>query len=187
MMALQNMLIWCTVLTQLLFGHSVGVDFVHKVESDNKADGFACSLSTSNTTIVIGASYFNNGRGSVIVDEGIRINPPQGLDFGRQVDVNQHFIVVSGSEPDSVYVYESHFPHNLRASLPIDGEVEDVVISEDSTIAVSCWDNHVVSIFEYDGHGMWHMGERFCIVFFFRQVLLGTRKSFFFNSSVNNL
>ena len=67
--------------------------------SDHQDDGFGYSLSTSYKKLVIGALWDNNGRGSVMVVDGVRINAPQGMFFGGCVDVNQQFIVVSGQRP----------------------------------------------------------------------------------------
>lgn len=57
-----------------------------------------------------------------------------------------------------MYVYEANSPHNLKALFPVDGEVRDVVISDDDTIVVSDLNNMLI-LYVYDGHSMWHMGE----------------------------
>ena len=147
------------LMTQLCVGDGVvEVEFIDKVVGDHKYDGFAVSLATSYGKLAIGAPWGNNERGSVMVDQGMRINGPrQGRAFGAEVDVNQHFIVVSGRY--SVYVHESNSPYNLKAKLPMDGFVRDAIISEDNTIAVSN-SNKVVVIFHYDGQHSWHVAEK---------------------------
>ena len=56
---------------------------------------------------------------------------------------------------------------NLLESL--DGWVWDLVISDDSTIAVSnmcdLCDSYMVILYVHDGHSMWHVGEKFFIHF----------------------
>lgn len=137
-MTSSSMWILCgTLIAHIFVGDSaVQIEYNKRVASDHKSDGFAMSLSTSNGKLVIGAPY-DNHCGSVTVEDGVRINgPPQGISFGMHVVGNQQFIVVSGSAPDAVYVYESTSHYNLKATLPVDGRVKDVGISEDSTIAV---------------------------------------------------
>ena len=135
----------------------VEVEYDHKIVSDRRADGFGSSLSTYHGQIVVGAPYDNLGRGSVVVET--RINPPRGRNFGEIVDVNEHFIVVSGRAPYSVYVYEAKSPHNLKARIPLYADVMDVVISDESTIVV-CDALYQLTIFVYDGQDSWHVAEK---------------------------
>ena len=82
------------------------VEYSERVVSDHRGDWFSVSLATSNHKLVIGAPYDDIRRGSIIVDDGVRVNGPAGgLLFGRYVDVNQQFMVVS--DYHGVYVYQS--------------------------------------------------------------------------------
>ena len=114
------------------------IQFSHRVVSGKKGDLFAVSLSTSFHRLVVGAPWDNDKKGSMMVEDGLKIGAPQGKEFGWQVDVNQQFIVVSGQSPESVYVFTSTDPYYLKATLPVDigFSVEDVIVAEDKTIVV---------------------------------------------------
>ena len=138
----------------------VEVEYTDKVVSAHKGDSFGSALATSYRKLVIGAPVDKEGSGSIIPEENIRIYAPQPQTyFGTSVDVNQHFIVASALEPHSVYVYDSNSPYTLKARLPVDF-VSDVVISDDNTIAVSHYDENMVTIFVYEGEGEWSLGQK---------------------------
>ena len=150
--------------------HNVNVEFSKKLVSDRKGDGFGYSLATSQHKLVIGAPFADlwsttDYPGSVMVDESVRVKGPEGgKGFGGCVDVNQHFMVVSGFEPSSVYVYKSDSPHNMVARFPMDSYVYFLVISDDDTIAVSHRDNnrdYWLTIYQYDGSSTWHVAKKF--------------------------
>merc|ERR1711962_137430 len=147
--------------TQLsLCGCVVDVEYAYKVTSDHYRDWFGMSLSTSNRKIVIGASWDNNDNsGSIMVEKGVRIKAPQGRWFGHHVDINQQFIVASGADPYTVYVYESNSPYKLVAQFRVDDWVFAVVISDENTIAVSDR-RSMVTVFVYDGQSTWHVGDK---------------------------
>ena len=148
------------IVVHLTTCHVVDVEYREKVVSDRKSDGFGKSLATSHHKLVIGAPFDNNDRGLVIVDEGVRVTGPAGgWNFGRYVDVNQQFMVVSGAHPFSVYVYQSNSPYDMVARLPIDGWVDSVVISDDNTIAVS--HDNMLTIYQYDGSSTWNIAQKF--------------------------
>ena len=68
----------------------VDVEYSHRVVSDHKGDWFGVSLATSHHKLVIGAPWDDNNRGSVMVDEGVRVKGPAGGEgFGRSVAVNK--------------------------------------------------------------------------------------------------
>ena len=142
--------------------HAVDVEYREKVLSGRKGDWFGVSLATSYHMLVIGARS-----GSVMVDEGVRVKGPDGGDdFGEHVDVNQQFMVVSGHEPLSffVYVYQSYSPYNMVARFPSTGYVWSLVISDDNTIAVSQYDNNYdgwLTIYHYDGSYTWNVVKKF--------------------------
>jgi len=142
------------------------VEFCERVVSDHKGDGFGYSLATSYHKLVIGAPWDDNRRGSVIVDKGVRVKGPEGLQwFGWHVDVNQQFMVVIGQD-QSVYVHQSNSPYDMVARFPLDdGYVYDLVISDDNTIAVSHYDKYVhaywLTIYHYDGSSTWNMAKNF--------------------------
>ena len=101
---------------------AVDVQYTERVVSDHEGDGFGWSLTTSYHKLVIGSPVDDNLRGSVMVDEGVRVKGPAGGKyFGWRVDVNQQFMVVSGEYPNSVYVHRSNSPYNMVARLPMDG------------------------------------------------------------------
>ena len=81
------------------------VEYSARLVSDHKGDAFGWSLATSYRKLVIGAPpspMDKNKRGSVMVDEGVRVKGPAESDgkyFGEYVDVNQQFMVVSGENP----------------------------------------------------------------------------------------
>ena len=126
-MALLDMLL----ITQLLFAfvahfstchYVLDVEYSKRIVNDRKGDWFGYSLATSHHRLVIGAAFDDDERGSVVVDDGVRVKGPEvGLDFGRYVDVNQQFMVVNGRYPSFVYVHQSYIPYNMVARLPIDG------------------------------------------------------------------
>ena len=147
--------------------NAVDIEYSDKVVSDHKGDGFGRSLATSHHKLVIGAPSDNKWRGSVVVDEGVRVKgPADGRDFGRYVDVNQQFMVVSGRQPDSVYVHQSYSPYDMVARIAIDDWMYSLVISDDNTIAVShyyCDNNHAnwLTIYHYDGSSTWSVIKKF--------------------------
>ena len=103
-------------------------------------------------------------RGSVIVDDGVRVKGPEdGQWFGAFVDVNQQFMVVSGVLTNSVYVYQSYSPYDMMAQFSINGYVSSLEISDDNTIAVSHYSNHGhwLTIYQYDGSSTWSIAQKF--------------------------
>ena len=145
--------------------HAVEVEYSKKIASDRKGDWFGTSLATSHHKLVIGAPYDDNQRGSIIVDESVRVKGPAGGEnFGLDVDVNQHFMVVSAFKPNTVYVYQPNSPYNMVAKFPLDGWVYSVVISDDNTIAVSHLDHNEdgsLTIYQYDGSSIWNVIKKF--------------------------
>ena len=141
------------------------VEYSERVFSDTEGDGFGFSLATSHHKLVIGAPN-DNGRGSVMVDDHVRVNGPEdGNSMGLHVDVNQQFMVVSGEFRAAyyVYVYQSNSCYDMVASFPIDGEVYSLVISDDNTIAVSYSDSmaYWLTIYHYDGSATWNIAKKF--------------------------
>ena len=67
---------------------------------------FGWSLATSHHKLVVGAPFDNKRRGSIMVDDGVRIYGPRNGMFGVGVDLNKQFMVVDGWNPASVYVYQ---------------------------------------------------------------------------------
>ena len=136
MMTSSTTVIWCIIvfITPWSIGDCLDVEYAYKILSDHKGDNFAASLSTSFKEIVIGAPRDNKGRGSVM-NNGIRLHPPQGNYFGNHVHSNKEFVVVVGHQPHTVYVYGSNSP-DLKAMFPLKKLIADVVISDDNTIAV---------------------------------------------------
>ena len=145
--------------------NAVDIEYSEKVVSDHKYDAFGYSLATSHHKLVIGAPYDDDYRGSVMVDEGVRVKGPVGeweQCFGTNVDVNQQFMVMSGTY--FVYVYQSHSPYDMVAKLSFDNEVYSVVISDDNTIAVSHFEDNlgwVLTIYQYDGSSTWNIAKKF--------------------------
>ena len=153
--------------------HAVEVEYSKKIVSDRKHDGFGNSLATYHNKLVIGAPDDDNDRGSVIMDEGVRVKGPEGGElFGRYVDVNQQFMVAGSLKPYLyVYVYQSYSPYNMVAKIHTDsyewGYVTTLVISDDNTIAVTHWSyhshsyNYYLTIYQYDGSSTWHVAKKF--------------------------
>ena len=146
--------------------HNLDVEYIKRVVSDHTADAFGVSLATSHQKLVVGAPLDDNNRGSVLVDEGVRVKGPEdGRAFGLHVDVNQQFMVVSGYQPYFVYVYQSHSPYDIVARFPMGGDVYALVISDDNTIAVFHYDdnNHGnwLTIYQYDGSSTWNIVQNF--------------------------
>ena len=135
------------------------VEYSERVVSDHEGDLFGYSWATSCHKLVIGAPWDDNTRGSVMVDDGVRVKGPAGdRFFGYNVDVNQQFMVVSGGQhPYSMYVYQSQSSYDMVAKIPMDGCITSLVISDDNTIAVSHSDkNH-----GYDGSSTWNIAQKF--------------------------
>ena len=145
--------------------HILDVEYSERVVSDHKDDWFGNSLATSHHKLVIGAPTDDNSRGSVMVDEGVRVKGPEGgKHFGSSVDVNQQFIVVSGEKSSPVYAYQSNSPYEMVTRLPMDGQVWSLVISDDNTIAVSHYDinnKNWLTIYQYDGSSAWNIAKKF--------------------------
>ena len=142
--------------------HILDVEYSERVVSDHKHDGFGYSLATSYHKLVIGAPWDDNKRGSVMVDDGVRVKGPAGgKDFGKSVDLNHQFMVVSGRY--SVYVYQYNSPYDMVARLPMDGQVWFLVISDDNTIAVSypLYPGYLIAIYQYDGSLTWNLAQKF--------------------------
>ena len=141
---------------------AVDVEYSEKVVSDHKRDGFGWSLATSYHKLVIGAPRDDLWRGSVMVEEGVRVKG--AWSFGDHVDMNQQFMVVSCRDPYRVNVYQSNSPYDLVASFPMmDDYVCSLVISDDNTIAVSNYDhsNSWLTIYQYEGSSTWNIAKNF--------------------------
>ena len=143
--------------------HVVDVEYRDKIVSDHKYDWFGRNLATSYHKLVIGALNDDNHRGSVMVDEGMRVKGPDDENyFGMHIDVNQQFMLVSDSY--SVYVYQSHSPYDMVARFPKDSRVHSLVISDDNTIAVSHYDDNYdnwLTIYQFDGSSTWNIAKKF--------------------------
>ena len=160
------MTLLCVSVVHLSTCLAVEVEYSKKIVSDREGDEFGYSLATSHHKLVIGAPWYNGRRGSVVVDEGVRVErPADGWMFGDNVDVNQQFMVVNVYHPNSVYVYQSHSPYNMVARLPMDDHVMSLVISDDNTIAV-CHNDYnnccySLTIYQYDGSSTWNIVKKF--------------------------
>ena len=150
--------------------NTVDVEYSEKVISDRKNDWFGNSLATSGHMLVVGAPMDDNHRGSItVMEDGVRVRvkgPEKGGEhfFGYMVDVNQHFMVVNEYYPMYVYVYQYHSPYDMVARIPTgDAFIDDIVISDDNTIAVSLLEYHDnwLAIYQYDGSSTWNIAKKF--------------------------
>ena len=90
--------------------------------------------------------------------------PSHGHFFGAAVAVNHAFIVVSGRDPETVYIYASTPPYSLVADIPIGGDditVYDVAVTTDNDVVLVVYADGVsaVVVYTYDGQGSWHMDK----------------------------
>ena len=82
------MTLLCVSVVRLSTCLAVEVEYSKKIVSDHKGDEFGKSLASSHHKLVIGAPWDNGRRGSVVVEEGVRVERPEGGGFfGESVDV----------------------------------------------------------------------------------------------------
>ena len=157
MMLFKIQLIVAFVLVQLWQCNGEDIQYVHKVVSDTKLDGFATSLATSHQRLVISAPKGNY----ILTEQGVKVRAPQGSWFGRYLDVNQQFIVASTGRPFSAYVYLSTHPYTLLARIPLDDWVNDVKIFDDNTIFVATGlATGYVSVYCFTHHSSWERQQK---------------------------
>ena len=116
--------------------------------------------------LIIAVPGDNGGHGSVVVEHDGRtrvVGPEKKHNFGWNLGVNSNFMVVTAGHTAPVLVYQARHPHELKASIPLEGAyLVDVVIGTDNTIAV-LWlksRNSYVSVYQYDGQSIWHLAQK---------------------------